>query len=188
MTALLRYENINVNLCVFHTFYSSVSSYRNENVRVCIHNTRKSTNVWNLGMNAMHIAAKFCNVATHCNTLQHTAAHCNTLQHTASHCNTLQHTATLHHTTTLQHPATQGMKDMYLAAKYGNIATPCITAKHCNNTATLWNTRYKWDAHSCQLRQHCNTATLFDAATYCNTAIMPHTATTLQQQVWMRCT
>jgi len=33
-------------------------------------------------------------VATHCNTLQHTAAQCNTLQHIATHCNTLQHTAT----------------------------------------------------------------------------------------------
>ena len=33
-------------------------------------------------------------VATHCNTLQHTATHCNKLQHTATHCNTLQHTAT----------------------------------------------------------------------------------------------
>jgi len=31
-------------------------------------------------------------IATHCNTLQHTATHCNTLQHTATHCNTLQHT------------------------------------------------------------------------------------------------
>ena len=63
-------------------------------------------------------------IATHCNTLQHTATHCNALQHTATHCNTLQHTAThcitqqhtashsntLHHTTThcntLQHSAT----------------------------------------------------------------------------------
>ena len=27
-------------------------------------------------------------VATHCNTLQHTATHCNTLQHTATHCMT----------------------------------------------------------------------------------------------------
>ena len=32
-------------------------------------------------------------IATHCNTLQHTASQCNTLQHTASHCTTLQHTA-----------------------------------------------------------------------------------------------
>jgi len=35
-----------------------------------------------------------CNIATHCNTLQHTATHCNTLQRTATHCNTLQRTAT----------------------------------------------------------------------------------------------
>ena len=27
-------------------------------------------------------------LATHCNTLQHTATHCNTLQRTATHCNT----------------------------------------------------------------------------------------------------
>ena len=39
-------------------------------------------------------------IATHCNTLQHTATHCNTLQHTVTHCNTLQHTAT--HCNTLQ--------------------------------------------------------------------------------------
>jgi len=63
-----------------------------------------------------------CNaLATHCNTLQHTAT-ClsvlmqmmffhmydglggNTLQHTATHCNTLQHTAT--HRNKLQHTAT----------------------------------------------------------------------------------
>ena len=32
---------------------------------------------------------QYCNnIATHCNTLQHTATHCNTLQHTATHCNT----------------------------------------------------------------------------------------------------
>ena len=29
-----------------------------------------------------------CDIATHCNTLQHIAAHCNTLQHTAPPCNT----------------------------------------------------------------------------------------------------
>ena len=45
-------------------------------------------------------------LATHCNTLQHTATHCNTLQHTATHCNTLQHTAT-HETT--QHLFFHGM-------------------------------------------------------------------------------
>jgi len=33
-------------------------------------------------------------IATHCNTLNHTATHCNTLHHTAPHCTTLQHTAT----------------------------------------------------------------------------------------------
>ena len=69
--------------------------------------------------NTLQNAATHC-VATHCNTLQHTAwaklrtathlsaintmkglgfrqhntTHCNTLQHTATHCNTLQHTAT----------------------------------------------------------------------------------------------
>jgi len=44
-------------------------------------------------------------LATHCNTLQHTATHCESvLQHTATHCNTLQHTAT--HCNTLQHTAT----------------------------------------------------------------------------------
>jgi len=31
-------------------------------------------------------------LATRCNTLQHTATHCNTLQHTATHCNTLCNT------------------------------------------------------------------------------------------------
>jgi len=51
-------------------------------------------------------------MATHCNTLQHTATYtthfcilsCSTLQHTATHYNTLQHTAT--HCNTLQHTAT----------------------------------------------------------------------------------
>ena len=69
-------------------------------------------------------------IATHCNTLQHTATHCNTLQHTiktkdkvqmwlfihvyimyiyiyiyiAVHCNTLQYAAT--HCSTLQYTAT----------------------------------------------------------------------------------
>ena len=43
-------------------------------------------------------------LATHCNTLQHTATHCNTLQHTATHCNTLQHNATHTHCSTLQLP------------------------------------------------------------------------------------
>jgi len=33
-------------------------------------------------------------IATHCDTLQHTAPHCNTLQHTATHRNTPQHTVT----------------------------------------------------------------------------------------------
>jgi len=40
-----------------------------------------------------HIANTLQQIATHCNTLQHTehiATHCNTLQHTATHCNTLQ--------------------------------------------------------------------------------------------------
>ena len=41
-----------------------------------------------------HLNMMFCGLnsqlATHCNTLQHTATHCNTLQHTATHCNTLQ--------------------------------------------------------------------------------------------------
>jgi len=35
-----------------------------------------------------HLVSPFCVVATHRNTLQHTATHCNTLQHTATHCNT----------------------------------------------------------------------------------------------------
>ena len=42
-------------------------------------------------------------VATHCNTLQHTATHCK-LQHTAKHCNALQHTAT--HCNTLRRTTT----------------------------------------------------------------------------------
>jgi len=33
-------------------------------------------------------------LATHCNTLQHTATHCNTLQHTVTYCNTLPHIVT----------------------------------------------------------------------------------------------
>ena len=56
-------------------------------------------------------------LATHCNTLQHSATHCTTLQHTFQHCSTMQHTAwhcnTLHHTAshciTLQHTATHSI-------------------------------------------------------------------------------
>jgi len=44
-------------------------------------------------------------IATHCNTLQHTATHCNTLHHIATHCNKLHNTYgasnTLQHITTL---------------------------------------------------------------------------------------
>jgi len=59
------------------------------------------------------------NIATHCNTLQHTATHCNTLQHTATLCSTLQRIliatgrdklstkpAQIKHCNTLQHTAT----------------------------------------------------------------------------------
>jgi len=61
-------------------------------------------------------------IATHCNTLQHTAAHCITLQHTAAHCSTLQHTAA--HCRTLQHTAAQ-------------FNTPPHTATHCNTLTRL---------------------------------------------------
>ena len=90
-----------------------------------------------------HTCVSVYDIATHCNTLQHTAthstgaclqhtaAHCNTLQHTATHCNTLlcntrQHTAT--HCSTLQHTAMQH------AAAHCNIlqrtATHCSTLQH----------------------------------------------------------
>jgi len=91
-------------------------------------------------------------MATHCNTLQHTATHCNTLQHTVfitrcevdmRHGDTLQHTAT--HCNTLQH-----------------------TATHCNTPYSLQDMKSIWD-----MVTHCNT--LQHTATHCKT--LQHTAT-----------
>jgi len=123
--------------------------------------------------NSLQHAAKHCNtphhthdlavdvgvaarqrIATHCNTLQHTATYCNTLQHTTTHCNTLQHTtsyespcggcrccgaATQH--TTLQQDATHHTTPHYntphhtkhLAVDVGVAAQQHI-APHCNTT------------------------------------------------------
>ena len=76
-------------------------------------------------------------IATHCNTLQHTATQCNTMQHTAQHCNPLQHTAancnTLQQTATdcnrLQQTATHCNRLLHTAT-HGN--TLQHTATHCN--------------------------------------------------------
>jgi len=43
----------------------------------------------------LQLTATHCNIATHCNTLQHTATHCNTLQRTSPRCTPLQHLALL---------------------------------------------------------------------------------------------
>jgi len=86
-------------------------------------------------------------LATHCNTLQHTATYCNILlklQHTATYCNALQHTAT--HCIALQRTTTH-------CNALQRTATHCNTLQH---TAT-----------------HCNT--LQRTATY--NAILQHTAT-----------
>ena len=84
----------------------------------------------------MYVLRTEC-VATHCDTLQHSATHCNslqqievnrtnrhhsvrktyTLQHAATRCNPLQHTAT--HCNTLQH-------------------TPCAKHTHCNTPRMMY--------------------------------------------------
>ena len=94
-------------------------------------------------------------IATHCNTLQHTATPYNPLQHTATYCNTLQHTAT--HYNTLQHSA-----------------TPCNTLQH---TATHCNTLHH-TASYCNTLEHTTTHhnTPQHIATRCNT--LQRTATT----------
>jgi len=58
--------------------------------------------------NTLKLTAVTAITATQCNTVQHTAAHYNTLQHTATHCNTLQHTAT--HCNAVQSLKSQGTK------------------------------------------------------------------------------
>ena len=100
--------------------------------------------------------------ATHCNTMQthviwqHTAIHCKSLQRTATHCNTLQHTAI--HCNTLQVSATQQQH----------------TATHCNSRYFLLQTRNKASCNTLQqTATHCNT--LQHTATPCNT--LQHTAT-----------
>jgi len=85
----------------------------------------------------------WCDMCTHCNTLQHTATRCNTLQHTAVKTNvcgvTYVHTAT--HCNTLQHTATH-----------------CnTTATHCSQDKCVWR----------DICAHCNT--LQHTATHCNT-------------------
>ena len=95
-------------------------------------------------------------IATHCNTLQHTATHCNTLQHrmhdmircvwhwraaaTYLHnCNTLQHTAT--HCNALQHTATHCNTLQHTATHYSTLqhtATHCDTLQH-TATQNAWH-------------------------------------------------
>jgi len=87
---------------------------------------------------ACHLSANRHDVATHCNTLQHTATHCDTMQRTATHCNALQHTAT--HCNTLE-----------CTAVHCNILQ--YTATHCNalqHTATHCSTLH-------HIATHCNT-------------------------------
>jgi len=68
-------------------------------------------------------------LATHCNTLQHTATHCTTLQHIATHCNTLEHTAT--HCNILQHDMQQVCFALCTHAR-DSCNTLQHTASHCN--------------------------------------------------------
>ena len=111
-------------------------------------------------------------IATHCNTLQHTATHCKTLQHTATHCNTLHHTATQ-----LRFDAMEQETFTYVPI---TISTHCNTlqhtATHCNtlqHTAThMIRCNGKTPSRTCQSQlqntaTHCNT--LQHTATHCNT-------------------
>ena len=78
------------------------------------HKTHQATEPYSLLDSCQNAPLKWCSkkhytllkraLASHCNTLQHTATYCNTLQHTATHYNTLQHSAT--HYNTLRHSAT----------------------------------------------------------------------------------
>ena len=97
-------------------------------------------------------------IATHCNTLQHTATHRNTLHHTASHCNTLQHTAQIEN---LLQTATHYKDDC--------TATYCIT---CRRSISLVSVIFE----VCNTLEHTGTrcTTLQHTVTHCNT--LQHTA------------
>jgi len=110
-------------------------------------------------------------IATHCNTLQHTASHCITLQHTATHCNTLQHTAT--HCNTLQHIS------LYFESDSENLSAadrrqPCICWRKSvlQHPATHCKTLQRTTKHCNALQhtaKHCKT--LQHTATRCNTPV-----------------
>jgi len=99
-------------------------THRDTAALVCSHPvnpdlTRKEIKLLSKISKYYHLPGICCNVATYCNTLQHTATHCNTLQHyppiytllssircMLQHCNTLQHAATC--CSTLRQTSTPG--------------------------------------------------------------------------------
>ena len=101
-----------------------------------------------------------CNIAKHCNTLQHTslglhAALIEILKSQLQHCNTLQHTAT--HCSTLQWAFIQ---DWFKSWKVScNTATHCNklqhTARHC--VVPSQSTDSKSSKVSCNTATYCNT-------------------------------
>jgi len=77
-------------------------------------------------------------IATHCNTLPHTATHCNTLQHTAERCSTLQHTTTYSSTNRMPPPEFGGpTKKQKTCEQTHHAASCCNTLQH---TAIYYNT------------------------------------------------
>ena len=81
-----KYVSMYICVCLPRCVCADVCMCVSMDVRVCL---------WMcvcVSFSGVHTNVRWCDAATHCNTLQHTATHCNTLQQT--HGNTLQHTAT----------------------------------------------------------------------------------------------
>jgi len=114
-----------------------------------------------------------CHVATHCNTLQHTATHYIALQHTAlclwhpkryvchvaTHCNALQHSATQCDTPLCVH----GIQRVRVSRSttLQHTATLCNTLQHTD--LCPWHPK----RYVCHVATHCTT--LQHTATHCNT-------------------
>ena len=93
-------------------------------------------------------------IATHCNTLQHTATRCNTLQLAATRCNTLQHT--LQHTRRHHVRAQPRVQVRHVIAPHYQRPQRHTHATHCNtlpHTATRYNSLQHTATHC---NTHCN--------------------------------
>jgi len=72
--------------------------FYNDELNPQLQNLNKDTNSPRFPAYALstHFLVSVSFIATHCNTLQHTAIHCNTLQHTATHFNALSRVFLVH--------------------------------------------------------------------------------------------